>query len=227
MPSSSTDATLLQRSLNEFLDDLGYPREKVDGHRGRLTRERIKVAKYFLGYGKHDRTDSVSSEFVRRLRHPRSRDFSNRRMLAAGAYRRRRRRASLPSARVERLRKECEKISKAGGPYLYGGGHGPLLSLLRSGAPMDCSASTSLALRRAGMYSGTRAQTSGLFMYWGEHGKGHEFTVWAHSGHVWIEFYGPYARFDTSPHGDGPNGPRMRHASRPYSGFEPRHLPGL
>lgn len=221
------DAASLQQSLNEFLDDLGYPKLKIDGHRGRLTRERIKVAKYFLGYGKHERTDSVSSAFVRRLRHPRASQYAPRRMLVTGAYRRRHRRRSLPIHKVERLRAECEKISRAGGPYVYGGGHGPRLSLIRSGSGMDCSSSTSLALRRAGMFSSPIAWVSGLFIHWGEAGKGRYFTIFAHSGHVFIEFYEPYARFDTSPHGDGGNGPRMRHAPRTHDGFAARHLPGL
>jgi hypothetical protein len=129
-----------------------------------------------------------------------------------------------------RLYAEAKRISDAGGPYVYGGGHGPALSSLASGQGLDCSSSVSLALRRAGLFSGTRSWVSGDFAArYGVPGRGEEFTVWANSGHVWIEFngLGPGKRFDTSPYGSGSHGPRVRGTDRPTSGFTPRHWPGL
>jgi hypothetical protein len=136
-----------------------------------------------------------------------------------------------------RLYRECKKISDAGGPYVYGGGHGPLLETLSSGQGLDCSSSSSLALWRAGLFEGDRAITSGEFARsWGRPGKGKTFTVWANAQHVWIEFHnvGPADvprvnanRFDTSPYGSGGRGPRLRFKERPTSGFTPRHWDGM
>jgi hypothetical protein len=82
-----------------------------------------------------------------------------------------------------RLYAEAKRISDAGGPYVYGGGHGPALSSLSSGQGLDCSSSVSLALRRAGLFSGTRSWVSGDFAArYGVPGRGEEFTVWANSG---------------------------------------------
>ena len=40
------------------------------------------------------------------------------------------------------------------------------------------------------MFTSNYAWTSYLFNGWGEQGEGKYFTVWCHSGHVWIEFHG-------------------------------------
>jgi hypothetical protein len=132
------------------------------------------------------------------------------------------------SSRVDRVYEECLKISNAGGPYLYGGGHGPALSSLRSGQGLDCSSSCSLALERADQYKGATAIVSGDFAKsFGRAGRGSNLTVWANGEHVWIEHRGKrYWRFDTSPYGDGGRGPRVRHKPRPTAGFTARHLDG-
>jgi hypothetical protein len=129
-----------------------------------------------------------------------------------------------------RLYSEARRISDAGGPYVYGGGHGPALRSLQSGSGLDCSSSTSLALYRAGMFADSVAWTSGKFASsYGRPGRGDRVTVWANGGHVWIELsgLGSAKRFDTSPHGDASGrGPRLRSTERPTSGFVARHWPG-
>lgn len=80
----------LQQSLNRFTEKylLGVGKLKVDGDKGKATNSRIKRVKWYLGYGK-DRNAKVTSQFVRRMRHPHSLRYSTPRMLAAGANRRR------------------------------------------------------------------------------------------------------------------------------------------
>jgi hypothetical protein len=130
------------------------------------------------------------------------------------------------ASKSARLYDECRRISDAGGPYVYGGGHGPALSSLQSGQGLDCSSSCSLALRRAGMFSASVAWTSGRFASdYGQPGEGERFTVWANASHVWIELHGlgSAKRFDTSPYGSGGRGPRLRATQRPTSSFVARH----
>jgi hypothetical protein len=114
---------------------------------------------------------------------------------------------------------------------VYGGGHGPPLSRLRGGQGLDCSSSTSLALYRAGLFEGRKVSlVSGDFNQWGHAGRGKFFTVWYNGGHVWIELNIPHVRadrFDTSPHGSGGSGPRLRYTHRSHAGFAARHFPGL
>lgn len=114
------------------------------------------------------------------------------------------------------------------GSYHYGGGHGPPLSTLTVKDNLDCSSSTSLALRKAGMFDGTVAIVSGQFAAsWGKPGEGKYMTVWANDGHVWVELKIPGKRgkrFDTS--GPGESGPRLRFTERSTAGFTPRHWPG-
>jgi hypothetical protein len=133
------------------------------------------------------------------------------------------------ASKSARLYAEAKRISDAGGTYVYGGGHGGALSSLQSGQGLDCSSSSSLALKRAGLFSDNVAWVSGRFASsYGQPGPGQHFTVWANGGHVWIEFHGLGAakRFDTSPHGSGGRGPRLRYTPRSTSGFVARHWPG-
>ncbi len=61
----------------------------VDGVKGHATSRRIATVKYHLGYtGKSQRSPTVKSEFVRRMRHPHSPRYSNPAMLARAAARR-------------------------------------------------------------------------------------------------------------------------------------------
>lgn len=125
----------------------------------------------------------------------------------------------------------CKEIHDAGVPYVYGGGHGTLQSdFPRSG--LDCSSSSSYALMKAGygFKPGDGTKVSGAFAAsWGEPGEGRTFTVWANGEHVWIEIKGDpqWKRFDTSPHGDGGSGPRLRTTARSDTGrFTARRWPG-
>jgi hypothetical protein len=130
----------------------------------------------------------------------------------------------------DKLVDACRAISKQGRSYVYGGGHGTKLDAIAPGDGLDCSSSCSLALKRAGMFDGDSAITSGEFASsWGTSGRGNSFTVWANDSHVWIEFHGAgrSKRFDTSPQGSGEPGPRVRHTDRfDQARFTPRHWKG-
>lgn len=130
-----------------------------------------------------------------------------------------------------KLYQACKHIGAIGCPYTWGGGHGPKLADVHptKASGLDCSGSVSLALYRADLFKGDTAIVSGDFNHWGEPGQGRDFTVWYNADHVWIEFHnlGSGKRFDTSPHGDGANGPRVRNSARSSAGFSPRHWPGL
>jgi hypothetical protein len=130
-------------------------------------------------------------------------------------------------SKTAKLYREAKTFS---GGYVWGGGHSGPLSNFKPADGLDCSGSCSLALKRAGMYSGDTAMVSGDFAAsYGQPGPGKHFTVWANSEHVWIQFHGLGSgkRFDTSPHGDGPRGPRVRNSDRSDTGrFTARHWPG-
>jgi hypothetical protein len=139
---------------------------------------------------------------------------------------------TLTGVGAARLYRECKRISDTGCEYTWGGGHGPNLENVRPrpgpGNGLDCSSSVSLALFRAGLFGErTTALVSGAFMGWGKAGQGKNFTVWWNAEHVWIEFHGlgNADRFDTSPHGSGGRGPRMRYVKRSTAGFAARHWP--
>lgn len=129
--------------------------------------------------------------------------------------------------KARQLLAECRKFT---GRYIYGGGHGPQLSALTYSQGLDCSSSTSKALRDVGLFpESSVAQVSGWFEHWGDAGSGRYITIHANYEHVWIQFSLPegYFRFDTSPHGDGPSGPRVRTKERFTSTFVARHPHGL
>lgn len=128
-----------------------------------------------------------------------------------------------------KLYRISKDISHDARHYNYGGGHGMPLKTIKAHDGLDCSSSTALALKRAGLYPLEYAMVSGDFMHrWGAPGKGRYFTVWASPVHVWIQFhFGVFWRLDTSPWGDGGTGPRMRRLPRLTRGFQPRHWPGL
>ncbi len=115
------------------------------------------------------------------------------------------------------------------GPYVWGGGHGPPLEALSVHQGLDCSSSVCLALWMCGLYRGTTAVVSGVLEGYGDPGRGRYVTVHAASDHVWIELTLPdgWFRFDTSPHGDGGRGPRVRTLARDTARFVHRHPPGL
>lgn len=115
--------------------------------------------------------------------------------------------------------------------YCYGGEHDRTLLDDKPTDCYDCSSSTSKALDQFDLLHAAHvARTSGWFKTWGSPGPGRFVTVHAADDHVWIEFTIPgkeWARFDTSPHGDGPTGPRVRHHQRDKGRFVSRHPQGL
>jgi len=102
-------------------------------------------------------------------------------------------------------------------PYRWGGGHGSFID-----DAYDCSGSVSYALAAAGMLGSP--VTSGQLAHWGVPGPGRWATVFANSGHVFMEVAG--LRFDTSGRG-GLRGSRWQASLRPARGFAVRHWPGL
>lgn len=113
--------------------------------------------------------------------------------------------------------------------YLLGGGHGIPLDDVSAFQRLDCSSSTSKALFEAGLFDDRRyAIVSGQFNQWGKPGPGEMFTVYYNDGHVFIRLHKTaWWRFDTSPHGDGGRGPKLRYLPRFTTGFGARHWPGM
>jgi hypothetical protein len=103
-------------------------------------------------------------------------------------------------------------------PYHFGGGR--CQGIDHRG--YDCSGATSYVLREAGLL-GTWMTSSGFRKY-GKSGRGEWITVYARSGHVFLEVAG--LRFDTGYQGRG-TGPRWTTKSRPMKGAVLRHPPGL
>lgn len=114
--------------------------------------------------------------------------------------------------------------------YQLGGGHGQLLKDISPYQKLDCSSSCSKALWDAGIFPHDTALVSGEIQWtWGNPGTGEKyFTVYANPEHVWIRLYKTrWWRFDTSPHGDGGRGPKLRMLPRFSSTFSSRHWPGM
>lgn len=102
---SPDEVRRLQKSLNRFterhLDGVGPI--IVDGIKGHATARRIVTVKYHLGYtGKAQRSATVKSEFVRRMRHPRSPRYSNPAMLARAIARRAKQRKAAKASAAPR-----------------------------------------------------------------------------------------------------------------------------
>jgi hypothetical protein len=138
-------------------------------------------------------------------------------------------------SKASQVYEAARKISNQGLPYTWGGGHAhcgtPDNGTGRDPGPgYDCSGSVCAALAAAGLgyRTGGPADVSGtMAANWGQSGEGHQFTVWANSQHVWMQFHGMGSwRFDTSPYGSGPRGPHLRSTPRPTTGFTARHWPG-
>lgn len=130
---------------------------------------------------------------------------------------------------LEKAREMLAFCRKFEGPYIYGGEHDTSFLDDDFSDGFDCSSSTSYVLWKFGLLGSTHAQVSSWFISWGEAGRGKFITVHANDDHVWIEFSLPegYFRFDTSPHGDGGRGPRVRTRTRFDSGFAHRHPKGM
>jgi hypothetical protein len=131
--------------------------------------------------------------------------------------------------KFEKLVASMESMSAHTPGYQLGGGHGVLLEHISPYQKLDCSSSSSKALYDADMFPWSTAIVSGEFArVWGSPGEGQYFTVYANSTHVFIRLHkSRWWRFDTSPHGDGGRGPRLRFLPRSTWGFTKRHWPGM
>jgi hypothetical protein len=141
-----------------------------------------------------------------------------------GEYERRREDPALRKARE--LLADCRLFT---GPYSYGGGHGQLLATILKSQGLDCSSSSSKGTWDVDLYNDDYATNSTGFESFGEPGRGKYVTIHANVEHVWIEFTLPegWYRFDTSPHGCGSRGPRVRTCRRFDSTFVHRHPKGM
>lgn len=138
--------------------------------------------------------------------------------------------AAAGPSQAQRLYNAAQTISNHHYPYVMGGGHGSCG--VPSGGGFDCSGSVCAALGAAGLgyHLGGPVDTSGtMAARWGMAGRGRWFTVWANAEHVWVQFTGVGLawRFDTSSHGCGDDGARLRSCPRSSGGFTPRRWPGL
>jgi lysozyme len=88
-PVPEVDVKELQRTLNTFTSKWlkGVAPLIVDGDKAFLTNRRIQTVKWYLGYGK-DRDSRVTSEFIRRVRHPRDKKYFPKGMIGTGRRRR-------------------------------------------------------------------------------------------------------------------------------------------
>lgn len=133
---------------------------------------------------------------------------------------------NLPLEKARKLLAFCQTFT---GSYLYGGQHDGSLEDDKVTDRFDCSSSTSFALWKFNLLGVNQPHVSSWFETWGEPGRGKYITIHATYDHVWMEFSLPegYRRFDTSPHGDGASGPRVRTRERSDSRFVHRHPLGL
>lgn len=131
-------------------------------------------------------------------------------------------------ARFQKLVTAMRLMSEATPGYLLGGGHGIPLNEVNIHGRLDCSSSTSKALYEAGMFPHTYAWVSGQYGEWGLPGVGKYFTIYYNNGHVFTRLHkSQWWRFDTSPHGDGGSGPKLRYLPRFTGGFGARHYPNM
>jgi len=130
-----------------------------------------------------------------------------------------------------RVYRAAQELARQDRAYRLGGGHFKPLPSVGPREPLDCSASASLILLRAGLFEPGPAWNSGLLAEaWGEPDEGRYVTVWANEEHVWIEFkldadHGE--RFDPTPSRLAPNSGWMPTRPGPTRDFLPRHWPGL
>ncbi|HWE32263.1 MAG TPA: peptidoglycan-binding domain-containing protein [Solirubrobacteraceae bacterium] len=104
-------------------------------------------------------------------------------------------------------------------PYIYGGGHASW-----NDAGYDCSGSTSYALHGAGLISSPEDSTE--FESYGSSGVGQWVTLWANSGHVYMEIAGLW--YDTAAQSSQNQNDRWStQRISPAGGFVERHPTGL
>ena len=130
-------------------------------------------------------------------------------------------RAAIPRGAPQRVRRTIRALNEiVGKPYKWGGGHGSLLD-----RGYDCSGAVGYGLIRTGLMASP--MVSGQMARWGSSGPGRWITLYAHSGHVYMEIAG--LRLDTSPVGDPArrSGVRWRPLIGRRGGFKARHPAGL
>jgi len=102
-----------------------------------------------------------------------------------------------------RVYRVAHAFASEGRPYEFGGGHAKDLRMIAPREALDCSASASLILQRAGLLDACSAMTSDqLASSWGRGGEGRYITLWSNDTHVWFEFKledEPGERFDPTP----------------------------
>lgn len=103
-------------------------------------------------------------------------------------------------------------------PYRRGGGHARF-----EDTGYDCSGTTSYVLHAAGALAAPTV--SGAFRSFGKSGPGRWISVYARSGHVFMEVAG--LRLDTGYNDRSSDGPRWSSRSRPTKGYTVRHPAGL
>lgn len=104
-----------------------------------------------------------------------------------------------------------------GKPYRRGGGHARI-----EDSGYDCSGTVSYVLYHAGLLSSPMPSTG--FRNYGKRGNGKHITVYAKSGHVFIDIAG--LRLDTGYNGARGQGPVWTTKPRPTAGFLARHPDG-
>jgi hypothetical protein len=103
---TKTEVTHLQNSMNRFAEnhpDLGLPPLRIDGDFGRLTKDRVRLIKYLLGYSRKRMVPQVGAPFFKRMNHPTVVEPSWRQTAASvktGKKRRAKRRRSVRRNRV-------------------------------------------------------------------------------------------------------------------------------
>jgi hypothetical protein len=140
--------------------------------------------------------------------------------------------AGAPGAVKRAIAAGNQLISK---PYVYGGGHGQPLTELGSG--YDCSGATSYILHGAGTFGLYAEDSTGLESF-GQPGPGRWITVYANSGHAFIDVAGVvmntawYAPVQPTTPSSGPRWQPAstipaQYAGDQYGGFVQRHPQGL
>ena len=121
-------------------------------------------------------------------------------------------------AKYAALLKACNEVSSAGTIYLYAGGHVSDENQNSPSTRFDCSGAVCYVLFRGGFLPANGSVASGGLFTWGLPGRGKLFTVWACTGHTFIEFNSGslFRRFDTV----GGPGPRL------HMGMSPEPISG-
>jgi TP901 family phage tail tape measure protein len=124
--------------------------------------------------------------------------------------------SSSGNAHWQRALREMNRLDALHLPYVWGGGHSTPAP--RNG-PFDCSSAVSRVLQAAGYNNPT--MVSGALASWGLPGKGRHSTIYANSGHVFMNMNGRGWGTSASNPGGGPGW--LSYSSLP--GYTIRHAP--